>query len=104
MLFVELPTHGFASVLIDGCHDYTISVNDASGHIDEAHLDLRTPDHESNSTHLTHNHCGSNCPTGAVGYVSSLSYSTHTRSDFFYSSLFHLPPVLDGIERPPRFS
>lgn len=103
MLFVAIPAQGLAVVTMPACHSGSIFVNEVIGHIAELHEDLRTTDYESHNNHSTHNACNLSCPIMSVGQLTYFSNSTSVRSDFLYTSLLHLPPVLAGIERPPRF-
>jgi len=60
---------------------------------------------DSHQNDLKHNHC---CSSVASSVMTSMTFLSIPFSDnsaeFSYLSSFHLPPYLDGLDRPPRVS
>lgn len=132
ILLVAIPFQGIASTLMFACemshglivsdhtHDFQVTPHDHPDSAQEAHLssDDHAPsdlikasldvEHHSSSSdphknHLKHNTCGSSTASGAIAHpVQLLAISVTNSSEFTYISSLHLPPVLAGLDRPPR--
>ena len=74
----------------------------AKNNLDEEHHAFGSDVHKN---HLKHNSCGSSTASGAVANtVLFLASSITSSTDFTYISSLHLPPVLAGLDRPPRLT
>jgi len=132
ILLVAIPFQSVASTLMFACemsHGLTVSDHTDDFHVaphdheDSARVahsssgehvpsDLSKVsvdvDHHSFSSdphknHLKHNTCGSSTASGAIANaVLFLAIPVTNSSEFTYISSLHLPPVLAGLDRPPR--
>ena len=122
LMFACEMSHGFTVTASAHAHDFQIMSHDHSASVQGAHaspdehssLNLANvgldDDHHSFSSdlhknHLKHNTCGSSTASGAV--VSGMLFLVSPDSscaEFTYISSLHLPPVLAGLERPPRLT
>ena len=134
ILLVATPVQGIAETLMFACdvgqgrgpatsmheHGANVSPHSHSDSIErlqavpdqhsEADLvSLGSDDHHSSGSdsnhHLKHHSCCSSSASGVIGGTAVLSALPHiNRTIFAYISSSHLPPVLAGLERPPRHS
>ena len=132
VLLVAIPFQGIASTLMFACEmSHGLAVSDHShdsqvishDHLDSAQMahsssDEHSPsdsikvgvdvDHHSfnpdpHKNHLKHNTCGSSTASGAIADAVMFSAIPISNSSVFtYISSLHLPPVLAGLDRPPR--
>lgn len=65
--------------------------------------DHHASDTDSHNNHLKHSSCCSGGASGAVMSDTVFFVSPHnSQTEFTYISSRHLPPVLAGLDRPPR--
>lgn len=125
VLLIAIPFQGVASTLMFACEmshglSPVVSAHEHGSHATEhahASSDAQSPgdlvgfgldDHHSNGSdphknHLKYNSCGSSSASGAVANTEVfLASPVNHRTEFNYVSSLHLPPVLAGLDRPPR--
>lgn len=126
ILLVAIPFQGVASTLMFACqmshgldlvvsahtHDSHAghdghsssdpqSTHDSVSYIGDDHHPFGSDPHKN---HLKYNSCGSSCVVGAVATDEVfLATPVCNRTIFTYISSLHLPPILAGLDRPPRY-
>lgn len=94
-------------------HDHTDSSQMAHSSSDEhspsdsikvsVNFDGHSFDSDPHKNHLKHNTCGSSDASGVIADdILFLANPVSNSSVFTYISSLHLPPVLAGLDRPPR--
>ena len=124
VLLVAIPVQGFAAVMMLGCEMTQSSVSDPSiqtvvdhdhhshgrhhdlssvGMADTSHDDLHGMNSDQHESHVKHKSCSSGCASVVTDDVMpQMTLSPNNRTDFTYILSLHLPPVLAGLDRPPR--
>lgn len=124
VLLVAIPVQGFAAVMMLGCEMTQSSVSDPTiqtvvdhdhhshgGHhdhssvamADTSHDELHSMNSDQHESHVKHKSCSSGCASVVTDDVMpQMISSPNNRTDFTYVLSLHLPPVLAGLDRPPR--
>lgn len=122
LMFACEISHGLSLAVSAHTHDFQVSSHDHSdsaqlaqllsdghGSSDLAKLSVDDDNHTFSSdphiNHLKHNTCCASSASGAIANAVLFIASPITNSsDFTYISSLHLPPVLAGLDRPPRLT
>jgi hypothetical protein len=97
------PHHDCATVQsAQASSDEHSSLNLADVGLDDDHHAFSSDLHKN---HLKHNTCCSSAASGAVASpILFLASPDSNCAEFTYISSLHLPPVLAGLDRPPRLT
>lgn len=122
LMFACEMSHGLTVAVSVHTHDSHIASPDHSHSAQAVQAKFVDPDslylakvsvegdqHSSSSdlhkNHIKHNTCGSSTSSGAISDAVLFLASPSTNcSEFTYISSLHLPPVLAGLDRPPRLT